>query len=397
MISEFSIMAIKNLKKRKLRVFLTLLGIVIAVTTIFLLISVSLGLQSAVEEQFKSLGSDKFFIQPRGQLAGPGSGGAVMLTQKDVDIVKKVRGVEDVSAWVGASTKIKFKDEIRYIFIVGVDLETTSLFSEAGAYKAEIGRLLKVGDTKDIMIGSQYKNNNFFKRPVNIGDKIEINNIDFKVQGILLTVGNPADDRLIYLPLDEVRILFNIPERVDTMVVKIQEGEDIQEVAKRTQKKLDSFRNVDKDNRDFTILTPEEVLAIFGTILNVLTSFLLGVAAISLLVGGIGIANTMYTSVLERTKEIGVMKSIGAKNSDIVKIFLIESSMLGLLGGIIGVLIGISSSYILEYIATNQLGTTLLQASTPPSLILGCLIFAIVAGAISGSFPAYQATKDMNN
>ena len=152
-------------------------------------------------------------------------------------------------------------------------------------------------------------------------------------------------------------------------------------------------RDVDEKTIDFTILTPEEVLAIFGTILTVLTSFLLGVAAISFLVGGIGIANTMYASILERTKEIGIMKSLGAQNSDVLKIFLIESSLLGLIGGILGVGIGIVISKTMEYIAINQLGTTLLQAATPFSLIAGCLIFALLAGAISGALPAYRASK----
>ncbi len=393
MIQESIKIALKNLRKRKLRVFLTLLGIVISVATIFVLISISLGLQNAVEEQFRLLGADKFFIQPKGQLAGPGTGGAVVLTQKDVDAIKKVQGIDEVSVWTGSSAKIEYKDEIRFVFVVGIDLETSSLFTEAGAYEAEDGRLLKQGDTKDIMIGSQYKHNEFFKNPVKLGDKIKINEQEFKVQGILKTVGNPADDRLIYMPIEEFRQLFNIKERIDTIVVKIESNEDIQEVADRTERKLMKSRDVDKKTIDFTILTPEEVLAIFGTVLNILTSFLLGIAAISLLVGGIGIANTMYTSVLERTKEIGVMKAIGARNSDILSIFLIESGVLGLIGGFIGVIFGISISKAIEYIAVNQLATTLLKAATPISLIVGCLIFAIVAGALSGILPAYQATK----
>ena len=116
-------------------------------------------------------------------------------------------------------------------------------------------------------------------------------------------------------------------------------------------------------------------------------------AAISLLVGGIGIANTMYTSVLERTKEIGVMKSVGAKNSDITLIFLIESGLLGLVGGIIGIVLGVGIGQIVEYIAINRLGTTLLQVSTPFWLIISCLLFAFLAGAAFGTLPALRAAK----
>ena len=112
-----------------------------------------------------------------------------------------------------------------------------------------------------------------------------------------------------------------------------------------------------------------------------------------MIVGGIGIANTIYTSVLERTKEIGVMNAIGAQNKDILTIFLLESGLLGLVGGILGVALGATISKSIEYYAINQLGTTLLRAVIPPYLVIGCLIFAVLAGAVSGFWPAYQATK----
>jgi putative ABC transport system permease protein len=154
-----------------------------------------------------------------------------------------------------------------------------------------------------------------------------------------------------------------------------------------------SFRGVTEKSIDFTILTPEELLKSFDMILNIVTAFLIGVAAISLIVGGIGIANTMYTSVLERTREIGVMKSIGAKNSDVLLIFLIESGLLGLTGGLVGVLLGTLIAKSVEYIAINYLGTTLLAAAIPLSLVLGCLAFAFFAGIIFGGWPAWNASK----
>ncbi len=392
MITDFIKISIKNIKKRKLRSALTLLGILISIATVFTLISISLGLQKAVEEQFKLLGSDKFFIQPRGQLAGPGTGGAVSLTEKDVDLIKKVTGVKELSAWSATSAKIEHDKEIRFVAVVGIDLDTSDLFIETGAYKAEQGRVIKKGDTKDIMVGSQYSES-FFKKPIKIGDTLKINDEEFKVRGILKTIGNPQDDRLIYMPEPEFRVLFNVPDRIDTIVVQVVEQDNLKEVADRVDRKLMNFRKVDEKTKDFTILTPEELLESFGTILSVITSFLLGVAAISLLVGGIGIANTVYTSVLERTREIGVMKAIGAKNKDVLSIFLIESGILGLIGGIIGILLGLTVSKTIEYIAVNQLGTTLLQASFPAYLIIGCLVFSVVAGTVSGIWPAWKGSK----
>ncbi len=393
-IQDYTKLALRNLRKRKLRVALTLLGILIAVATIFTLISVSLGFQSAVEEQFRLLGTDKFFIQPRGQIAGPGTGGAVQLTQKDFDTIKKIPGVKEASPWTAAPAKISLSSQIRYVSVVGIDLETSDLFIETGAYKANVGRVLEEGDEGSIMIGSQYNQNNFLGKPVNVGDKILINDEkEFRVRGILEPIGNPGDDRLIYMPIEDFRPLFKLPERIDTIVVQVNDQDEINQIAERVSRKLLNSRGLTEKTRDFSILTPEELLETFGIILNVITGFLLGVAAISLIVGGIGIANTMYTSVLERTREIGVMKAIGAQNKDILALFLIESGTLGLIGGVLGILFGFTITQTIEYIAINQLSTTLLATATPLWLILGSLAFAFFVGAVSGFLPAWQATK----
>ena len=393
MFLDYLKLALRNLRKRRLRSWLTMLGIIISIAAIFFLISLSLGLQSAVEEQFRLLGTDKFFIQPRGQLAGPGTGGATQLAQEDFDVVKKVAGVKDASPWAASPSKVELKDQIRYVTTVGIDLETSELFMETGAYKAEGGRVLKKGDEGGVMIGSQYKHNNLFKKPVTAGDTLIINDKEFRVRGLLKPIGNPGDDRLIYMPMEDFRTLFNITERIDTIVVQVNNEEDLLEIAERVEKKLRTSRGLTEKTQDFYILTPDQLLESFGVILNIITAFLIGVAAISLLVGGIGIANTMYTSVLERTKEIGVMKSVGAKNSDITLIFLIESGLLGLVGGIIGIALGIAIGQFVEYIAINQLATTLLRVSTPAWLVVSCLLFAFLAGAASGTLPALRAAK----
>jgi len=215
-----------------------------------------------------------------------------------------------------------------------------------------------------------------------------------KVKSILKTIGNPQDDRLIFMSLKDFKLLFpQTKDRIDQIAVQVHDEEKLKEVALNVERKLLKARHLTEKTRDFRILTPEEILAIFGTVLNIVTGFLLGVAAISILVGSIGIANTMFTSVLERTKEIGVMKAIGAKNNDILKIFLFESGFLGIIGGIIGIILGVIITKTIENIAITQLGTTLLQAATPIYLILGCLAFAFIIGLVSGFWPAYRAIK----
>jgi putative ABC transport system permease protein len=392
--NQYFNMAFKSLRKRKLRASLTLVGIMISIATIFILISVSLGLQGAVEEQFRLLGTDKFFVQPKGQLAGPGTGGVVMLTENDVEVIEKIVGVKDTSSWTGGSAKIKLSEEVRYTFVVGIETDSFDLFIETGAYKAQEGRLLKKGDLDIIMIGSQYKENNFLGREVRVGDRILLNDKrEFKVKGILETVGNPQDDRLIYMPMKNFRELFNVPKRIDTVVVQVVDEKELNDIALKTEKKLMKSRDLDEENLDFFILTPEELLKSFGSVLGVITGFLLAVAAISLVIGGIGIANTMYTSVLERTREIGVMKAIGAENENILMIFLIESGILGLIGGSLGVLFGVVVSKLIEFVAVHQLGTSLLQTVTPAWLVIGSLVFSFLIGAVSGFWPAYRALR----
>jgi len=393
MISDYFLLALKNIRKRKLRSWLTILGIIISIATIFMLISISLGLQLAVEEQFKTLGTDKFFILPKGQIAGPGAGGAVSLSIKDVETIEKISGVKEVSYLSASPAKVEINGEIRYTNILGFPLDSADLFLENGGFKPEEGRALKQGDERYVSVGYQFKHTSWLKKPAKVGDKILINDKEFKIRSITSQVGNSGDDRIIVMSFEDFETLTGINNRIDQIIVQVDDVNQLKEVAERVNKKLRTLHGVTEKNSDFSILTPEELLESFGIVLNIITAFLAGVAGISLLVGAIGIANTMFTSVLERTKEIGTMKAVGAKNSDILQIFLIESGLIGLVGGILGVLLGFGVSKTIEYIATQQLGTNLLQAAAPAYLIAGCLAFSFIIGSISGIWPAYRASK----
>ena len=283
MIQDYFTLAVRNLRKKKLRSSLTIIGIFISIATIFVLISLSIGLDSAVKEQFRQLGSDKFFIMPRGQAGPPGAGGAVQLTVQEVNVIEKVNGVKAVSYDTIGNAKVEFNDEARYLMIIGIPLESSEVFIETGFYKSDNGRLLKKGDTGKIMIGSRFKET-LYNKPVKIGNKLLINNKEFEVVGILQTIGNSQDDSLIFMSIEDFKDLFNSKDRVDQIIVQIKSGQDINKVADTTRRKLISFRDVTEKTRDFEIQTPEELLRSFGTVLNIITAFLLGVAGISLLV-----------------------------------------------------------------------------------------------------------------
>lgn len=392
--TEYFNLAIKNLRRRGLRSWLTMLGIFISIATIFVLVSLSLGLQGAVEEQFRLLGSDKIFVQPStGFLGPPGSVGGTILTEGDIKFISKINGVKDISYFVATNAKIENSNTERYMMVWGLPPKSQEVYLETGSLEINEGKFLEKGDKNSVVLGNHFKTKNLLGKEVRAGNKITINDVDFKVRGIMEVIGNPDDDRAILMELKSFRELFGIPEKVDYIIVQTDPGEDITEVGDRIEEKLRKFRGVTEKTQDFDLLTPEELLDSFQNILGIITYFLVGVSAISLLVGAIGIANTMYTSVIERTQEIGVMKAVGARNSDIAWIFLIESGLLGLVGAIVGVLMGLGINQIVEYIAVNQLGTTLLQTSAPLWLIGGCLAFGFLTGAISGTLPAIQASK----
>jgi putative ABC transport system permease protein len=163
------------------------------------------------------------------------------------------------------------------------------------------------------------------------------------------------------------------------------------EVAEDVEKNLRRERDEEIGEETFSVETPEQLLESFASVLSIVQAILVGIAAISLIVGAVGIMNTMYTAVLERTKEIGIMKSIGAKNSAIQAIFLIESGLLGLVGGIIGIIIGLGLSKLVEVIA-NQAWGAAITVAMPAWLILGALAFAFLLGMGSGFFPARHAS-----
>jgi putative ABC transport system permease protein len=174
-------------------------------------------------------------------------------------------------------------------------------------------------------------------------------------------------------------------------MVKIYNAQEMDNVIEQIKHDLRRHRGVKEGKEDFTVQSTKQYIESFLVVFNVITVLLVGLASISLVVGAIGIANTMYTAVLERNREIGIMKSIGAKNSDILQIFLIESALLGLVGGSLGVLIGVGISKLVESVIGTLLGPGFFQVFLPWWLLVGAAGFALFIGMISGILPARQA------
>lgn len=385
MIQDFVEFAVNGIKHRKLRSWLTIVGIVIGVGAIIALISITQGLQASVEEQFETFGVNRIFVAPKG-FQGPGSQ-SEGLTKDDVDTVEGIGAFEYVTPFLFRSQEIEFKNEVKFTSVFGMPPEDIERFFKDVDIETTGGRFLRKGEKFVALLGSRVPTD-IFDKEIRIRNTIQIGKEDFKVIGILESQGNAQDDNSITIPLDTARIIFDEPDDVDGMMAQVKAGLDIPTVQKRVERRLEQVR----DDENFQVLTASQIAEQVTQILGVFQVVLVGIAGISLVVGGIGIMNSMYTSVLERTKEIGIMKAIGARNEDILYIFLIESGLIGLIGGVFGVSLGMGIAVLVEAGAAAA-GFSFLQISTSPGLIIFGLFFAIIVGVLSGTLPAIQASK----
>jgi len=256
------------------------------------------------------------------------------------------------------------------------------------------GRQIKRGDKLKVVLGYNYLlPDKIFKRPLKTGDKIKIQDFTVEVVGFYDKIGNPQDDAQIYMTYDGFNEMYPDKEgEINYIVMRAAPDQDPAVVAERAESKLRKLRGQKEGEEDFSIQTFEQAIATFGSVIDILNNVLVLIALISVIVAGVNIMNTMYTAVLERTKEIGIMKAIGAKNSDILSIFIIESGALGLFGAGLGVIFGYLIASGGGAIAANA-GYSFLKPIFPIELIIGCLAFGLFVGALAGFLPARQASK----
>lgn len=382
--------SLRNLNQKKGRSFLTILSIFIGIATIFIFVSFGLGLYNYIEELTESGSADKVIIQPAGGTFAMFDSN-VKFTDNDIKAIEKVSGVYEVTGSYFKTIQVKEQNRQLYTLMMSYDPDKP-LIIEASNIELEKGRHLE-GDKKEVVLGYNYLiEDRIFPRPIRINQNIEINGEKIRVVGFFEEIGNPQDDATVYVGNDYMKRWFSDENLSYLWIVAKVDVDNIDVVIDRIEKALRKERGLDKGKEDFFVQSFDDLIAGFSTALNVVIGFVLLIALISIVVSAVNTANTMITSVLERIKEIGVIKSIGARNSDIFGIFLFESGFLGFLAGIIGVLVGwgLSSlgASILDYY-----GYGFLQPDFPLILFIGCIIFSTITGAISGFFPAYNASK----
>ena len=370
----------------KLRSFLTILGIVIGVMSVILFVSVVSGLQIYITGQIQGLGSNLMFVIPGKVGGGRGPGGTQankLLLSDSANLKTKLIGQADVSAVIQKIGTLKNGGKIdREVTIGGVEANYTKLIS---AIKFEKGRFFSASEAdggRHVAVIGKTVITKLFPTSDPIGKEIDIVGIKYTVIGVTAARGSTFgidQDNSVYIPLISAQKQFGITNP-NTIYISANDSNNVKFVQGRATQMLSKRLTTD----DFSIMTQEQTLSTVAQITGVLTIALGGIAAISLLVGGIGVMNIMLVSVTERTREIGLRKALGAKPDDIRNQFLIEAVILSSIGGVVGILLGILISSIIDHFITT---------STPLWSIGLSFGFSMIVGVIFGVAPAISASR----
>jgi putative ABC transport system permease protein len=397
MISDYVNLAFGNLKHRGIRSWLTLLGIFIGITAVVALISLGSGLKAAVNSQFGISSTEVITIQAGGiGMAGPpGSGDVNQLTMDDLEEIGKISSVERVIRRNIPPGKLEFNDVVVFGLTTNVpDGEDRKFVYEMLDLEPEVGRLLKDGDTNKVFLGYNfYADKVGLGKPIKQGDTILLQDQRFVVAGISVKKGSFIFDNIVYVNEKPLENLMGYGDEVGIIVVQLKNKDDMERTKVEIEKVLRRTRNVKVGEEDFEVSTPDAAMSTVNGVLGGVQAFIVVIASLSILVGALGIVNTMTTSVLERKKEIGIMKSIGATNYQIFIQFFIESGLLGLVGGIIGVVFGTLIGFIGTQGINAFLGAELVPEINFP-LIIGSLVGSFIIGAAAGIVPAMGAANE---
>ena len=396
MIKDYLSLALGNLKHRGLRSWLTLLGIVIGIAAVVSLISLGQGLEKAITGQFSDLSADRLTIQNIGTGFGPpGSTSVRKLSEHDIEIIKRVSGISEVIPRLIRIVSFEYNDvrTFEYAGSMPDNQDDIEYIYKSLSFELEEGKLISSDDDGKVLLGNDFIDTEKFGKKLRVGSKIILQGREFEVSGFLKKAGSFQLNSVVFMGEKDLKEILKIGDEIDIIIVQIIDKNRIEKVAEDIKKELRKDRHLKDGDEDFSVETPLQSLGSVNLVLDIINIIVTGIAAISLLVGGIGVANSMFTSVLERKKEIGVMKAVGAKNSDILWLFLIESGLIGLVGGLVGAVLGLGFAFAVSLAANAGFGSNIISVSISYPLLLASLAFSFVLGIFFGIIPALQASK----
>jgi len=412
MLKEFFLLAAQSIAHRRLRSWLTVIGVFIGITAVVALISIGLGLERTINEQVSGVfGVDNFIIMSENAFGRGPHGGSAEEYALDLDLLRSIDGVKVAAALRQRTGFVQGQPDADgntlqgFLPVIGLSPELMTEFQSFTGTLEPMpgGRLFEPGDLEVAVV--DYKISR--RLGVEVGDTILVAGdgsaeLNLTVIGIMAPDEDREDDDssgpfgmqfsagssgdTISVPYETMDLLWGPADDVLVTLVRTNPGYDVNDVADRAEDALK------KRGSKITAITYSDISEAIGTVTSTISAFLAGIAGISLLVGGVGVMNTMFTSVLERTKEIGVMKAVGAKNGHVWAIFLIESGLMGLVGGIVGTLLGLGLSAIASAFIGRFFDVDLIVVASP-LLIAMTLLGSFGLGAVAGLWPAWRASR----
>jgi putative ABC transport system permease protein len=389
-ITELVKTSVRGIYGNKMRSFLTMLGIIIGVGSVITMLSLGEGAKKQVISSIQELGTNLLFVNPNYRRSAVRTGRVQTLTVEDAENIKKyINEAEDVAPESSSNFQVKFYNKNVNTSVEGV----TPNFPAVRNYNIKSGHFFNNSDMrmlKRVCVIGKTAQTELFEQMNPIGRIIKIKGINFEIIGTLEEKGQSGwrdNDDLIFVPLTTYQKRLAGNDYIESINVKIKDEKLMDQAEKKISELMRRLHNLrPKDEDDFRIRSQAEFIERMNEVTNTFTYLLAGVATVSLLVGGIGIMNIMLVSVTERTKEIGIRKAIGAKKKHILLQFLLESVIVSLTGGIIGIGLG----YLLSDIASNfaEFETVITYKS-----ILLSFLFSISVGLFFGIYPANKAAK----
>lgn len=381
------LLSYRNIRERKFRSFLTLLGISVGIAAIIALIAVGYGMQYSITEELVGM-ADIIMVMP-GQMV-PGRGYVEMgaLTDRDVEDIERIGGVGDVGGWLSDTAQVEYRNERMPIQIMGSNPQVMEKIF--GDVEFEEGRWLRENDYRGCVIGYSVAHE-YFSEDLGINDRITINGDKFVVIGVFAKAGMMAAadvDPNIFLTKSSAQDVLGNND-ISIIMLRVRDIDRIDDISEEIDERLEDNHNMDDFAR---VLTMESMIEQIESVFLLLQAVLVGIASIALIVGCIGIMNSMLMSVMERTHEIGIMKAIGATNSNIILLFLTEAGMISLVGGILGCILGTITAKLVSVGVSMYIGMDM-PAIVTPAVAIGSLAVAVLVGVISGLYPARRAAK----
>jgi putative ABC transport system permease protein len=392
--------ALSGLSANKLRSVLTMLGIIIGVGAVIALLSIGQGVQAAITQQIQGIGSNLIFVLPGTFRAGGvsfGAGTLASLNEADAEAIADPGFCPDVLAVAPQFTRsaqIIYRNRNTNVSVSG----TTAAFEYVRKVDLAEGVFLSSQEVSSIarvaVLGSTVATD-LFDNASPVGQTIRINNVPFRVIGVLAEKGGGSNgqsaDNAVLVPLTtaQTRLFGNVTAKrggraVTYINVSAVTEDRIDAAVQQITEVLRDRHRIQYGDDDFTVTSQKDIVGVLGQVTSILTTFLAAIAAISLLVGGIGIMNIMLVSVTERTREIGIRKAVGAKRRDIMVQFLIEAMVLSVLGGLAGIGFGMLAAAIVT-------ATGVLQTSVSLGSVVLAVGFSLAVGLFFGLYPARRA------